>query len=212
MGHRIQAAPPGLTVGLSVVLSGLGLWLWGDVVGSSEVGRGRSPAPASTARVLFDPSGAASAAEEIPSASSLGAPVTTAGEMRAFVEACERVGPSSLPRLRSLAAQDEDPLVTRHALFALGRLGAGLDGAVLARLTDERASVRQAAVRAVGDTGGRAAIPHLEVALADEDATTRRLAMLGLGALDGSRARALLEHASAGADEEDRAFLREALR
>jgi len=125
------------------------------------------------------------------------AAVDTPAELRAFLRACEKAGPEARARLCQLARQDEDALVTRHAVRALGRLGR-VDPAVTERLDDSRRAVRHAAIRALAASRDASALPHLAPLLEEEDATARRLAIHALGQVGGPQAVAWLDDGGAG--------------
>jgi HEAT repeat protein/beta-lactamase regulating signal transducer with metallopeptidase domain len=98
-------------------------------------------------------------------------------------------------------ANSSDPLLRRHATWALGtEHWSGARPALIERLQDTDPATRGMAAWALGRLGGRAAVAPLIAALEDRDAHVREMAVLALGDLSDSRAVAAL--AALAADPE----------
>ncbi|NIM50511.1 MAG: hypothetical protein GTO22_14885 [Gemmatimonadales bacterium] len=86
-------------------------------------------------------------------------------------------------RVREL--QDSDPLVRRHAAWALGELESSRGvRPLIERLEDPNAEVRQAAAWALGEIKDHMAIQPLIELLGDEDPLVREMAVLSLGEIE----------------------------
>ena len=109
------------------------------------------------------------------------------------------VGPAARTAVAALqkALRDEDPLVRRDALWALGRIAPPEDAApslasdVISALNDPDRGVAEQAALSLGTLGGRArsALPVVLDGLRSPDADRRRIAALALGEVLTGRAK-----------------------
>ncbi|MFQ5569318.1 MAG: HEAT repeat domain-containing protein [Rhodothermales bacterium] len=85
------------------------------------------------------------------------------------------------------ALEDDNPMVRRHAAYALGEAqdGAALD-ALKSTVHDGAVEVRLEAVRALGKIGGSCATPTLRLALHDESLEVREMAAWALAQIGAS--------------------------
>ncbi len=98
-----------------------------------------------------------------------------------------QVGDSVEQRVRQL--QDDDPLVRRHAAWALGELESSRGVRPLIEgLTDENADVRLVAAWALGEIKDDIAIYPLVERLDDDDPFVREMAVLALGEIENPSA------------------------
>jgi hypothetical protein len=123
-----------------------------------------------------------------------GAPEVRLAGVRALGRLNARSGHAALAQ----AFTDDDARVRRAALDQVLKLNFWRDAdAVIARLDDEDASVRQRAAQLAGELKAEAAVDRLEQVLRDDEAAAvRQAAAWALGRIGGSAAQAALRDAS----------------
>jgi HEAT repeat protein len=114
--------------------------------------------------------------------------------LRRIAVAAAQSKPELWETLATMLAQDPDPLVRRECAEVLGRSGANPLEAISAARHDDAATVREAAITALGEIASPASVDALLETAADEneDKLVREGAVAALGAIGDERAVATL--------------------